>query len=351
MGMNSVHASVPARIYWEITRACGLACRHCRAEATTCANPGELDHATGMDLLTRFAAADPKPHVVLTGGDPLERVDLFELLAHGRSLGLHMSVSPSATPRLTADVIARLKTAGVDAISLSIDGATAATHDEIRKVNGTFERTLVAAARARQVGLAFQVNTLVSEETLPEMAGIEALVRTLGAARWSLFFLVTVGRGSVLQPIDAAATERLLVWLAGRAAVKPGPVITTTEAPFFRRVVTSLGGSAPGKGHAAGIRDGNGIMFVGHDGDVYPSGFLPVAAGNVKTEDPLTIYRESELFRALRDVDRFGGKCGACEYRTACGGSRARAWAATGDMLAEDPLCAYQPVARLPVVA
>ena len=201
----------------------------------------------------------------------------------------------------------------------------------------------MAAARARDVGLAFQVNTLVSAETLPSMPDIEALVRRLGAARWSLFFLVTVGRGTVLEPIDASATEELLVWLAGRAKLPGGPVMTTTEAPFFRRVVASLGGGPPGKGHAAGIRDGNGVMFIGHDGDVYPSGFLPRAAGNVRVDDPLTVYRESPMFRALRDVDSFHGRCGRCEFREVCGGSRARAFAATGDMLGEDPLCAYEP--------
>jgi len=343
MNGQYVHADAPARVYWEITRACGLACQHCRAEATPCADPRELDHAMGLALLKKLAAADPKPHVVLTGGDPLERVDLFELIAAGQAEGLHISVSPSATPRLTSDVIARFKAAGVEAISLSIDGSTAARHDGIRQVPGTFERTLIAAERAREVGLMFQVNTLVSAETRPDMADIEALVRKTGAARWSLFFLVTVGRGSVLQPIDANETEELLVWLAERAKIRPGPVITTTEAPFFRRVVSASGGGAPGKGHVAGIRDGNGIMFIGHDGEVYPSGFLPVPAGNVKTENPLSIYRDSAMFRALRDVDTFRGRCGRCEYRASCGGSRARAWTATGDMLGEDPLCAFQP--------
>lgn len=338
-----VHAEAPTRVYWEITRACALACRHCRAEATPGADPAELDHAAGLRILRRLADADPKPHVVLTGGDPLERKDLFALIEAARGFGLHVSVSPSATPRLTGEVIAKLKDAGVDAISLSIDGSCAKQHDAIRQIAGTFERTLVAAGRAREVGLPFQVNTLVSAETLPDMPAIDALVRTLGAARWSLFFLVTVGRGTVLRPIEAFAAEELLRWLAERAKVRPGPVVTTTEAPFFRRVVSQVGGGPPGHGHAAGIRDGNGVMFIGHDGAVYPSGFLPVSAGNAKIENPLTIYRESPLFRALRDVDSFHGRCGRCEFRSACGGSRARAWTATGDVLGEDPLCAYDP--------
>jgi len=340
-----VHADAPTRVYWEITRACSLACRHCRAEATPVAEPSELTHRAGLRLISQLAAADPKPHLILTGGDPLERGDLFDLIAAARALGLHISVSPSATPRLTADVIVRLSEAGVDAISLSVDGSTEARHDDIRRIEGTFARTLVAAARAREVGLPFQVNTLVSAETLPDMPEIEKLVRRLGAARWSLFFLVTVGRGSVLEPIDAAAAERLLVWFAERGKVRPGPVFTTTEAPFYRRIVGHVGGAPPGHGHAAGIRDGNGVMFIGHDGDVYPSGFLPVSAGNVGLENPLRIYRESPLFRGLRDVDSFHGRCGRCELRGACGGSRARAWAATGDVLGEDPLCVHVPMA------
>jgi radical SAM protein with 4Fe4S-binding SPASM domain len=346
--MNSrfVHADAPTRVYWEITRACALACRHCRAEATHHADPHELHHSVGVRLLRNLAAADPKPHLVLTGGDPLERSDLFELISIARNLGLHVSVSPSATPRLTPETIARLKDAGVDAISLSIDGSTAQKHDDIRQIAGTFERTLSAAARAREVDLAFQVNTLVSAETCDDLPAIETLVRQLGAARWSLFFLVSVGRGSVLQPIDADTTERLLTWFAERAKVKPGPVFTTTEAPFYRRIVARVGGAPPGHGHAAGIRDGNGVMFIGHDGEVYPSGFLPVSAGNVKIENPITIYREAAIFKALRNTDGFHGRCGRCEFRGACGGSRARAWTATGDVLGEDPLCAYQPPPR-----
>lgn len=330
------------RVYWEITRACALACRHCRAEAAPHRAKEELDTEEGFRLLEQLAAGDPKPHVVLTGGDPLERPDLFELVAKGRSLGLGVSVSPSATPRLTRDAIRRFKEAGVEAISLSIDGATEASHDGIRGVPGTFARTLVAGAQARELGLPFQVNTLVAKETLGDVPAIEALARELGAARWSLFFLVTVGRGTVLSPISPVESDELLGWLAGRAA-QPGMIITTTEAPHFRRVVAERRASVPGRGHAAGIRDGNGIMFVSHDGEVFPSGFLPVAAGNVRTDDALRIYREAPLFLSLRDVDAFHGRCGACEVRSVCGGSRARAYLASGDLLGEDPLCTHQP--------
>lgn len=346
----------PARAYWEITRACDLACRHCRAEATPTAPPGELTPAQGRKLLDRIAAFDPPPHVVLTGGDPLKRADLFELIAHARSVGIAVSVSPSGTPLLTAEAITRLEQAGIDAISLSLDGSTAASHDALRGVSGTFDRTMQAALTANQVGLKFQVNTLVSQETLSELPAIAQIVSKLRPARWSLFFLVTVGRGTVLQPIDAARCESLLAWLASLEL--PGTIVTTTEAPHFRRIVAARhratprpaagapSGSRPPPGrpgHAAGIRDGNGIMFISFNGDVSPSGFLPLVAGNVKIEDPVKIYRDSPLFLALRKPDGFGGRCGRCEYRGSCGGSRARAWAATGDPLAEDPLCPYEP--------
>ena len=345
MPLPLVFDVAPIRVYWEVTRACDLACVHCRAEAASRADPSELDTRGGLRLLEQIAAAGPpRPHVILTGGDPLKRDDLFQLIASAHALGLHVSVSPSATPRLTEEAIDRLRVAGVEAISLSIDGSTSEEHDALRGVRGCFDRTMAAAKRATEVGLPFQVNTLVSRETLGDLPSIESLVRSIHADRWSLFFLVTVGRGSMLEAISASEAEGLLAWLAERA-LEPGPVMTTTEAPQFRRVVAEQRrpGGAPIRGHGAGIRDGNGVMFIGHDGAVSPSGFLPLSAGNAKLENPIRLYRESPLFRALRNADGFGGRCGRCEYRFVCGGSRARAYAATGDPLAEDPLCTYQP--------
>jgi radical SAM protein with 4Fe4S-binding SPASM domain len=332
----------PVRVYWEVTRACDLACTHCRAEAARLPDPRELSTRAGLAMLKQLAELDPKPRIILTGGDPLKRDDLFELIAAARALGLHVSVSPSATPLLTEGAIDELRAAGVEAISLSIDGSDATKHDALRGVVGTFERTLAAAKRAHAVGLAFQVNTLVSRRTLDDLPAIETLVRSLHASRWSLFFLVSVGRGTALDPISKTEAEELLIWFAEHAKL-PGPVLTTTEAPHFRRVMLQHRerGAHPRAGH--GIRDGAGIMFIAHDGTVSPSGFLPLAAGNAKLENPVRLYRESALFRSMRDVDQFSGRCGRCEYRTICGGSRARAYAATGDPLAEDPLCAYEP--------
>ena len=339
----------PRRIYWEITRACGLACRHCRAEATPFADAGELTPAEGLRLLERFAAfgdpqaAESMPHVVLTGGDPLERADFFDLIARGRALGLDISVSPSATPRLTANVVHRLAEAGVSATSLSIDGSTCARHDALRGIDGCFERTLTATRAARDASLMVQINTLVSAETIDDLPAIFDLASSLQVARWSLFFLVSVGRGTVLRSIDDNRAERLLEWAADLPSGKGRPVVTTTEAPHFRRIVLSRRRADPVRS-GFGIRDGNGVMFVSHTGDVSPSGFLPLPVGNVRIHDPMDLYRTAPLFVSLREASNFGGRCGACPFRTICGGSRARAWCFSGDPLGEDPLCAYEPI-------
>ena len=326
----------PLRVYWEVTRACDLACRHCRAEAVARRHPAELSTSEGLELLANLASCgDPLPHVVLTGGDPFKRRDLFELIGEARRLGLPVAVSPSATPLVTPEAIRRLKDAGVEAISLSLDGSNAERHDAFRGVPGTFERTLATARAAAQQDLSFQINTLVSERTREDLPAIYLLARALGAARWSLFFLVQVGRGTALQSISPDACEQLMTWLAGLPRGRP--LVTTTEAPHYRRVLFQATGRRGG--HGAGIRDGNGIMFISHTGDVYPSGFLPLVAGNVRTEHPLAIYRDSELFRRLRQADGFGGRCGICEFNWECGGSRARAFAASGDPFGGDPLC------------
>jgi radical SAM protein len=351
MRAGPVFARAPRRIYWEVTLACDLACRHCRAAAAPDPDPGELDPGEGLALVQRLARfGAPLPHLVLTGGDPLKRADLFALIGAARRHGFGVSVAPSGTPLLTPETIGRLKAAGVEAISLSLDGPDASRHDGLRGVPGCFERTLEAARACRAAGLPFQVNTLVSAETLDDVLAIHGLVCGLGAARWSLFFLVAVGRGTTLRPITPGACERLFRALLDLGQ-REGPAITTTEAPHFRRAALerarALGLAGErlrrGIGHAAGIRDANGIMFISHTGEVHPSGFLPLPAGNVRTADPVVLYRESGLFRTLRRTDLYGGRCGRCEYRDPCGGSRARAWAATGDPLAEDPLCDYEP--------
>jgi MoaA/NifB/PqqE/SkfB family radical SAM enzyme len=348
--MPYVFSDAPQRVYWETTRACDLACRHCRAEAESCAAPGELDTAESLALIDRLAATTgPKPHLILTGGDPLKRRDLLELVRHAVFSGLDVSVSPAVTPLLERARLQELKDAGVSAISLSLDGSTAARHDGLRGVRGTFDHTLESLADALAVGLVVQVNTLVTKETLDDLGAVDALVTARGASRWSLFFLVSVGRGRELSPISPEECDTLFAWVRERGKRRDGPIVTTTEAPHFRRELLEAlrQGKRPIEGHPAtrgfGIRDGNGVMFISYCGEIMPSGFLPITVGHVRRDDPLEIYRKAPLMVTLRDPAAFHGKCGVCEYKAVCGGSRARAYAAWGDPLGEDPLCSYRP--------
>jgi AdoMet-dependent heme synthase len=327
----------PLRIYWEVTRACDLACLHCRAEARPNPDTAELttkQALTLLDDLLGFAPYEALPRLVLTGGDPLKRPDLFQLLAAARERGFKVSISPSATPLLTEGIITRFRSAGVEAISLSLDGSTPERHDAFRGTPGTYDRTLAMARMAQLVCLPVQINTLVAAETLGDLPEIYERACDVGGARWSLFFLVGVGRGAMLQPVTPRQAEAVMRWAAGLPREHGRPLVTTTEAPHFRRFR---------HGHAAGVRDGNGILFISHTGDVTPAGFLPSVVGNVKGDNIVTLYRAAPLFVALRQPDRFGGRCGRCDLRWKCGGSRARALATCGDPLAEDPLCSYIP--------
>lgn len=332
-----VYDQAPLRIYWEVTRACDLTCLHCRAEARPDPDPAELttDQALRLldDLMAFAAPGESLPRLVLTGGDPLKRRDLFGLIAAAQARGFKVSISPSATPLLTQGMITRFKPAGIEAISLSLDGSTPERHDALRGIAGTFDRTLAAASMAQLVDLPVQINTLVAAETLGDVPEIYERVSDVGATRWSLFFLVTVGRGALLQAVTPRQADAVMRWTTGLAKERGRPIITTTEAPHFRRF---------GR-HAKGIRDGNGILFIAHTGDVTPAGFLPVVVGNVTRDDVVALYREAPLFVSLRRPDGFGGRCGRCELRWECGGSRARALAVSGDPLAEDPLCSYIP--------
>ncbi|MBI2936103.1 MAG: radical SAM protein, partial [Chloroflexi bacterium] len=294
-------------VYWELTRACDLACRHCRAEAISWRHPFEMSTAEGFALLERLSAfGEPLPHLVMTGGDPLKRPDLYDLIAHARGLGFQVAVTPSGTPALTQGVIGNLKEAGVWMLAVSLDGSVAERHDAIRGVPGSFAHTVQAASWARTAGLPFQVNTLVCAETLNDLSSTYDLVATVGAAQWSLFFLIPVGRGKVLQEVSPAESDEVMGWVyetTRRDTVR----IRTTEAPHYRRVVLERG-AAERKGgdpqpdpksarSGFGVRDGNGIMFISHLGEIYPSGFLPLAAGNARSEDPVHLYRNAPLFR------------------------------------------------------
>jgi MoaA/NifB/PqqE/SkfB family radical SAM enzyme len=338
--------NAPERIYWELTRACDLACSHCRANADPCANPRELKTLEIHQILDEIAA-DCRPHIILTGGDPLKRRDFFSIVQHTVDLGLPCLIAPSATPLLTRIVIADLASLHVTAMSLSIDGSTAAAHDARRGVVGTFDRTIQIARDIVDARISLQINTLVTAETIEDLPAIHRVVEHLGADRWSLFFLIRTGRGSQLRQITPDQSEAVLSWALDRAHDER-PIVTTTEAPHYRRIAAMRrarrdGAPAAPKMRGLGIRDGNGVMFISHTGDVQPSGFLPLTAGNARLDNVLQIYRNAPLFQDLRRTDGFAGRCGCCEFREICGGSRARAYAATGNPLGSDPLCSYIP--------
>lgn len=360
-----VYDRAPLLVYWESTRACDLACVHCRAAATTWRNPLELDTGEARDLLHQIAAFGPRPshppygpafgagppHLIITGGDPLQRPDLFDLIAYGRSLGLTVSVTPAGTPRLAPAVVRRFHDAGVNALGLSLDGSNPARHDAFRGEPGSFDWTVGGIRLAGEQGLPVQVNTMVTAQTLDDIPAVYEVIRDLGIARWALFFLIATGRGATLQAITPEESERFLNRLWQRAPDAPFP-IKTTEAHHYRRIAymkmhrqglaaQEIARTPVGRGF--GIRDGNGVVFVSHTGAVYPSGFLPLSAGNVRRRPLVDLYRHSPLFKQLRDADRLLGKCGRCEFRALCGGSRARAFALAGDPMAADPLCPYEP--------
>jgi radical SAM protein len=344
------YTQTPLNVYWEMTQACGLACRHCRAEAIARPHPSELTTEEGLAFLRQIAGfGAPLPQLILTGGDPLRRPDLYQLIDAARSLSIGVSITPAATPALTQDVLTRLQRHGVDGLGLSLDGSTAQRHDSIRGVDGTFDRTIQAMEWAQELRMPLQVNTLVAAETVDDLPAIYELLKPYRPARWSLFFLISVGRGKVLDPLTPDQAERLMGWIHETSNVAPFTV-ATTEAPSYRRVALNqmraegLAGDQIKRSPAYrgfGIRDGNGIVFVSHTGEICPAGFLPLEAGNVREDSLVDVYRNSALFQALHDPTRLHGRCGYCEYHTLCGGSRSRAYQATGDPLGEDPLCAY----------
>lgn len=347
----------PFVLIWELTQACGLACDHCRADAKPDRHPDELTTAEGKALLEDAAEFATGQLVVLSGGDPLVRDDVEELIAHGDACGLNMTITPSGTHSLTADRIDALAEAGLKRMAVSLDGASPETHDAFRGETGSFEETIRAAEDARDAGVPLQVNTTVCRGTVGELPAIRDLLLEIDAVMWSVFFLVPIGRGRVLEPIDPDEADAVMAWLDEESERQPFG-IKTTEAPQYRRVSIQRGlerasadaGDASdrptgndGVRRRTGIVAGDGFAFVSHTGEVYPSGFLPESAGNVRDRPITGLYRDSALFQSLRDRDQLRGKCGACPYRAVCGGSRSRAYAHTGDPLESDPLCPYVP--------
>ena len=368
----------PFMVIWETTHACDLACRHCRAEAQPDHDPLALSTEEAKHLLDQVEGfGRPHPIFIFTGGDPFKRADLFELVRYAGEIGVPPAVSPSGTPLLTSDNLRALKGAGAKAISLSIDGSTPRRHDDFRGVPGSFEWTTNGWRTARAIGLKTQINTTVTRYNLHDLPQVFRLVQDIGAMTWSLFFLVPTGRGRHEDEISPAEYEAVMNFLYD---VSKYISAKTVEGHHYKRVVLQRAileeKGVPPEDYltlhavyhelSAGLEQvirqaglppradsirrtpmhinaGNGFVFVSRRGDVFPSGFLPASAGNVRKQSLVEIYRKAPLFRDLRDTTKYGGRCGLCEFVGVCGGSRSRAYAVTGDALAEEPYCTYQP--------
>lgn len=368
----------PHLVFWETTKACSLACKHCRASAQTDALPGEMTTVEGRDLIDQIAAMDgAAPILVFTGGDCFERADLDVLVGYAQSRGVRVGIAPSVTKRLTRENLLRMYELGVRSLSISLDGSGPQSHDVVRGIPGHFEQTIAALAMMRDMGFRVQVNTTVMNRNAHELADVLSLLRSVGVSIWEVFFLVGVGRGVDVQEISARDAEDVCHFLVD--ATTYGMTVRTVEAPFFRRVQNEReaagdadpdgtfalgplyqilrqrldrevrGDARTTRSHSLATGDGRGIIFVGHDGEVHASGFLPVTLGNVR-ETPLgEIYQTSPLLTAIRAGNLDGG-CGRCDYYRLCGGSRARAYVRTGNVLGEDPLCIRSDAAkRIPV--
>jgi radical SAM protein len=365
-GLN--YDETPFLAIWEVTQSCDLACKHCRAAAQPIAHPDELTTAEGKALIDQIADMHI-PIFVFTGGDPLKRKDVFDLIRYAAGKDVKVALTPSATPLLTRDAIFKLKEAGLVRLGISLDGSTPQIHDTFRGLPGAWDRTIQAIEWAAEAGLPIQVHTTISRHNAADLDNLCALFEKLNIVMWNVFFLVPVGRGQLADLLTGDEFEQVfgkIYELSRRVKFQ----IKTTEAMHYRRYLLqhNLEERRMGHGHphaaaaqyeagaptsdaqtrTAGwatrrVNDGKGFLFVSHVGNVYPSGFLPIHAGNVKQTPLAEIYREAPIFKALRDTSRLEGKCGACEYKEICGGSRARAYALTGDPLAQEPCCIYQP--------
>ncbi len=340
----------PLLVILEMTQACELKCAHCRADARPKRHPLELSTAEAFHLIDEVVEMKV-PMFVLTGGDPLKRPDLLPIVQYACRHGVHTALTPSTTQLLTRETVFQLKEAGLMRMALSLDGSTAALHDGFRGVPGSYQRSLDAAAWCREAKLPVQVNTTISRRNFDDLENMVELLQKLGVVLWSVFFLVPTGRGQfndVLTP-----DEHELVFAKLYAASKQVKFhIKTTEGQHYRRYVLQQKAKEQEPGVTQrliaaappGVNDGKGFVFVSHTGEVYPSGFLPLSAGNVLWERLPEIYLHSPLFRSLRDPSQLKGKCGRCEFNNICGGSRARAYAFSGDPLAEEPCCSYLPL-------
>src|SRR5271157_1833491 len=362
------YSTKPIFVCWETTKSCLLSCRHCRATAIRNSLPGELDHETGIRLIDQLLEfGEPYPALLLTGGDPLMRADVFDLLRHATRQGIYTAVAASVTPLLTREKLELMRELGVEIVSVSLDGASAEIHDKIRDIAGTFRATLEAIEVAKSCGMRLQVNTTVMRSNLRDLADIFHLARQRGAVAWEVFFLIRTGRGSSLENPEPWECEEVAHFLCD--ATRYGIPVRTSEGPHFRRVYLQRqkGDGAPAgtlydhlsrrlrdlEGEPANppslrlnaTGDGKGILFIGHDGEVYPSGFLPLSLGNVKEGNLRSIYTTHPALVEMRNPAKLKGRCGVCDYKVICGGSRSRAYAEFQDPCQEDPACPYVPAA------
>lgn len=342
----------PLLVIWEITRSCALACRHCRASAENYRDPMELSTEEGYRLIDEVAEMGT-PLVVFTGGDPLQRDDLEDLIRYAKSRDLKAGTIPAATPLLTRERLESLKAAGVDQLAISVDGPTAEEHDDFRRVPGAFDLAIQGAKWVREIGVPLQINTVFGKWNVHRFDEIAALVESLGTIYWEVFFLVPTGRGSILQGCTPDEFEYIFAKLHALSEKAPF-MIKVTEGQHFRRYIAQQkerGNVAPVADHRRNrgvsvrpVNSGNGFCFVDHRGNICPSGFLPMMRGNVRDRSLADVYRNDKVFKDLRNLSLLQGRCGVCEYRDLCtGGSRARAFAISGSLFAEDPYCAYRP--------
>ena len=363
VGPTSDFDRAPFLVIWETTQACDLACLHCRAEARPCRDERELTTDEARRLIDDVRTFGPIVFV-FSGGDCLKRPDIVELVAHAARVGLRVGITPATTALCSPAMIHALREAGLARLAISLDGSNAAVHDAFRQVPGSFDHGMRILEEARRTGLSTQVNTVIASHNLDDFDELCALMERLRIALWEVFCLVPVGRASVDDLVGAEAMEAILHRLYDASRLAPFD-IKVTAAPHYNRVVLErkraekraglrseasdvlTDGAAhslrDGIGRGRNVNDGDGFLFVGHTGEIHPSGFLPISVGNVRTDDLVAVYRDHALLGQLRNRDLLVGKCRACEYRLVCGGSRSRAWAVTGDPFESDPLCPYVP--------
>jgi radical SAM protein len=335
----------PAVVVWETTQACDLKCVHCRVNSRPHRHPLELSTAEAFHLIDQVAKMKV-PEFVLTGGDPLKRADLLPIVQYASQHGVRTALTPSITPLLVRQAIFDLKQTGLMRLAVSLDGSNPQSHDAFRGAPGSYKRSLEAMAWCREAKLPVQVNTTVSRRTFPDLDNIIELLIKERVSMWNLFFLVPNGRAQLNDLLTADEHERVFAKMY-ESSVRAKFQVKTTEGQHYRRFVLQQerekNPAKPNEGAPNNLIDGKGIVYVSHTGEVYPSGFLPLSAGNILWEPLSEIYYNSPLFRSLRDSSQLRGKCGRCEFNDECGGSRARAYAVSHDVLAEEPRCAYVP--------